>query len=180
MRASRRGACEPAARAGTPQSTKRRGAPARFEKDGEPGRKITCQECHGLKVTAAEAAGEPEEPVQTQKKGTKKRKLPPKARRGHTHTACTQPNWRGARRAQLTPEMLCDANKGITAMYRAFPNVRYRGRGHEARAPRLAAPGSALAPTPCRPGARWPTSAGCSTSTASGATPSSPRWSSAT
>ena len=83
----------------------------RFDKDGEPGRKITCQECHQSKVDAAAAEGGGDEEVpKTQKKATKKRKVPPK----------------------LTPEALCDKHKGITAVYKAFPAVRFKGKGHEA------------------------------------------------
>ena len=33
----------------------------------------------------------------------------------------------------MTPELLCDPHKGITAMFKAFPAVRFKGKGHEAR-----------------------------------------------
>ena len=31
----------------------------------------------------------------------------------------------------MTPELLCDKNKGLTAMFKAFPAVRFKGKGHE-------------------------------------------------
>ena len=31
----------------------------------------------------------------------------------------------------MTPELLCDPHKGITAMFKAFPAVRFKGKGHE-------------------------------------------------
>ena len=80
-----------------------------FDKGGEPGRKTTCVQCHDVKVPAV--SPEDEDPsVTTQKKTTKKRKAV----------------------AKLTPELLCDPHKGITAMFKAFPAVRFKGKGHEA------------------------------------------------
>ena len=32
----------------------------------------------------------------------------------------------------MTPELLCDPQKGVTAMYKAFPAMRFKGKGHEA------------------------------------------------
>ena len=82
------------------------GTAAYFNKEGEPGRKITCKECHDAK--APPDGDEAAAPVTEKKRPAKKRRVV----------------------ARLTPEVLVEA-KGIAMVYKAFPKVSFKGRGHE-------------------------------------------------
>ena len=90
------------------------GVAAWFNKDGEPGRKTTCVDCHKRKVgeNPEEAAAEAEAAAAENKllKTLKKRKLMPK----------------------VTAELVTDKEKGLASVYRTFPKLKFRGKGHEA------------------------------------------------
>jgi hypothetical protein len=92
------------------------GVPAWFNKDGDPGRKTTCQECHQKKVDAlppgavAAAAEDAKNKLLEKTIAKKPRRLAPK----------------------FTPELLLDKDKGLTAVYKNFPKLKFKGKGHEA------------------------------------------------
>jgi hypothetical protein len=86
------------------------GTPAWFNKEGEPGRKVTCQECHKAKYGDAPAGGEDGEKVAIEKTTKKKKRVVPK----------------------FTPDLLCDREKGLVSIFKSFPKLKFRGKGHEA------------------------------------------------
>ncbi|KAL1510775.1 hypothetical protein AB1Y20_007061 [Prymnesium parvum] len=85
------------------------GAPAWFNKDGALGKKITCGECHARKLEPMEAQEAIAE-AETKKKAPKRKRVIPK----------------------LEPEMLLDREKGLPSVYKAFPKLKFKGKGHEA------------------------------------------------
>jgi len=92
------------------------GIAAWFNRDGGPGNKITCQKCHQSKVDAAarstDGTGDAgSAPAAAPKKTvTKQRRKQPK----------------------LTKDLLMDRSKGILAVFKAFPKIKFKGKGHEA------------------------------------------------
>ena len=85
----------------------------RFLKDGEPGRKVTCQECHKHKYGDAPPSSEAAERADRdllERTRKKNKKAMPK----------------------FAPELLLDRDKGLSAIFKSFPKLKFRGKGHEA------------------------------------------------
>ena len=89
------------------------GTPAWYNKEGDPGRKVTCQECHVKKYgeeppPAAAKEGEEADGAKTAKK--KQKKLAPK----------------------FSHDLLLDPQKGLVSVFKSFPKLKFKGKGHEA------------------------------------------------
>ena len=84
----------------------------RYNKELEPGRKITCQECHVAKY------GEP----------------PPPGEKGEGDEDKAKTKVKKAKRQQpkFSHDLLMDHQKGMVAIYKNFPKVKFKGKGHEA------------------------------------------------
>ena len=89
------------------------GTPAWFKKDGEPGRKVTCQECHKHKYGDA--------PLPSEAADRADKELLEKTRKKNKKAA-----------PKFAPELLLDRDKGMTAIFKSFPKLKFKGKGHEA------------------------------------------------
>jgi hypothetical protein len=88
------------------------GSPAWFNREGEPGRKVTCQECHQQKYGDTPPP-DADKAVADEAAKTKVKKI-----------KRTVP--------KFTPELLLDQHKGLVSVYKNFPKLKFKGKGHEA------------------------------------------------